>query len=454
MTYPETQERDSGSGRLGMVAVLLCIAFLAFVAGSFLMYRGVFPASALRPAFQAAVALHDRLTGYQDPVQTDFWTDARTDARGVLRHDPTRARQGMTLYTSGHEQRAVLMDMDGRVVHDWALPYSAAWEEGSAVRRPRPDAFIHIEKAHVFPNGDLLALYTAIGDTPWGYGLVKMDAESNVIWKYLGHAHHDFDIDDEGNIYVLTHEISYEDLPGYFGGLHKPRIDEFIVKLSHEGQELKKFWLMGAFAASPFGRRLYFVPWHVHDGNGDYLHANSIHVVREPVPGIPRSRPGQLLVSLREISTIALADMEEDSVVWAMSGSWVRQHDAQFLSNGNILLFDNEGDPSGYGVSRVMEFDPATHGVVWSYQGNEDDPLDSVMRSTQSRLDNGNTLVVESMAGRLIEVTREGEIVWEFVNPVRGGDNDSRVPVIFWVQRLDPESYFTPEFRKRLRTAQ
>jgi hypothetical protein len=36
------------------------------------------------------------------------------------------------------------------------------------------------------------------------------------------------------------------------------------------------------------------------------------------------------------------------------------------------------------------------------------------------RLPNGNTLITESAFGRFFEVTREGEIVWEYVNPFFG----------------------------------
>jgi hypothetical protein len=31
-------------------------------------------------------------------------------------------------------------------------------------------------------------------------------------------------------------------------------------------------------------------------------------------------------------------------------------------------------------------------------------------------------------------------LVWEFVNPVRGGPDQGKIPIIFWVQRLDPQS--------------
>ena len=153
---------------------------------------------------------------------------------------------------------------------------------------------------------------------------------------------------------------------------------------------------------------------------------------------------------MREISTIVLVDLESEQIVWALSGSWLRQHDAEFLPNGNLLLFDNEGNPSGPGISRVIEMNPVTQEVVWSYGSKENEMLDSVARSTQNRLANGNTLIVESLAGRLLEVTPEGDIVWEFINPVRGGAEQDRIPIIFWVERLDPSRDLSPGFRRTL----
>jgi hypothetical protein len=448
---PYATKRDPGEpgNTLPILFGILGVALLAFLGGSYAMNRGLFPADYLRRAFDSGNALYDKMTRYQDPVQTDFWQPARTEGRGVVFHDPGAAYEGLTLYTSTHDQRAFLIDMEGRVVHQWALPFSKVWDDTAAVKNPQPDSMVWIEKAHLFPNGDLLALYAANGDTPWGYGLVKMDRNSKVIWRYLEHAHHDFDIDRDGNIYVLTQAIAENDLPG-FEHLNKPRIDDFVAKLSPDGHELERFWVTGAFAESGFGRRLYFVPWDVHQSRGDYLHANAVDVLDAPVPGIPESRAGQVLLSLREVSTVALADMEKQSMVWGATGAWLRQHDAQFLPDGSLMLFDNEGAPGGHGPSRVIELDPATEQITWSYGNRADQPLDSVARSSETRLANGNTLIVESMAGRMIEVTPAGRIVWDFVNPVRGGAAEDRIPVIFWAERFAPDRDLTPDFRTAL----
>jgi len=41
----------------------------------------------------------------------------------------------------------------------------------------------------------------------------------------------------------------------------------------------------------------------------------------------------------------------------------------------------------------------------------------SVSASAARRLPNGNTFIDEGQSGRLFQVTRDGDIVWEYVNP-------------------------------------
>jgi hypothetical protein len=71
--------------------------------------------------------------------------------------------------------------------------------------------------------------------------------------------------------------------------------------------------------------------------------------------------------------------------------------------------------------------------------------MESVIRSSQQRLPNGNTRFDEGDGGRLVEVDAAGEIVWEYVNPVRG-DEDERIPVVMLGERR-PRDWFHPSFR-------
>jgi len=65
------------------------------------------------------------------------------------------------------------------------------------------------------------------------------------------------------------------------------------------------------------------------------------------------------------------------------------------------------------------------------------------------RLSNGNTLICEGCDGRIFEVTRAGEVVWEYVNPHCFVD-PTRAGLNNWVFRA---FRYTPEEIERARRA-
>jgi hypothetical protein len=431
---------------LWFAAFVAAIGFLGFVGGSYVMLANAFPSGYLANAYQGGQALLAQKTRYNSPYPTELWQPARTEARGVTIHDPTRAHAGYTLYTSGHAQQASLISMTGETVHEWHLPFSAVWDDTADVKAPRPDSHIYYRKAYLYPNGDLLAIYIASGDTPWGYGLVKMDKDSKVIWTYLQRVHHDLDVSSDGRIYTLTHEIRDTVIENW-AHLKAPRIDDFVVVLSPDGQEIEKVSVVDAFIASPYALLVNTVAWY---SAGDFFHTNAIDLLdpraAEDLSGVSGD---QILLSMRELGTLGLLDLDRKVFTWALRGPWIGQHDPDLLADGNMLLFDNFGHFGPGGISRVIEFDPKTLEIVWSYSGAEDRPLYSNLRSAQERLANGNTLITESDGGRLLEVAPDGEIVWEYFNPVRGGEADELIPVVSWGQRIEP-TRLDPEFLESL----
>jgi hypothetical protein len=94
------------------------------------------------------------------------------------------------------------------------------------------------------------------------------------------------------------------------------------------------------------------------------------------------------------------------------------------LSSGNILIFDN-GAQRGY--TRVLELEPASRTIAWEYRGTPPESFFSRWQGNAQRLDNGNTLITESDRGHVFEITREGEIVWEFWNPEIEDDKRKRI---------------------------
>ena len=99
----------------------------------------------------------------------------------------------------------------------------------------------------------------------------------------------------------------------------------------------------------------------------------------------------------------------------------------------------------------MIEFDPLTLEIIWQYSYAEAGCIPkmtsykfySPLISAAQRLPNGNTLITEGSGGRLLEVTRDCELVWEYISPYFGLDNMSnhvyrayRVPYA-WVPQLD-----------------
>jgi outer membrane protein assembly factor BamB len=439
----ESSEPSSLLDRILQAGFFAALLLMVLVAGAVLSAAGIFPGPQIARAYQGGKALYDKMTAYDDVFASDLWHAARSTDRGVTVHHPFRAQEGVTLYTSGHEPAAWLISMDGEVLHEWRRPFSTVWHEGAAVKQPQPDSHVYFRKAMVYPNGDLLVVYEGVGDTPYGYGLVKMDKDSRPIWTYMGRAHHDVDVGKDGRVYVLTQDVTQGVIEG-FEHLRPPRLDDFVVVLSPDGEELKKVPLLQAFVNSPYKRMLNTVPWFA---NGDYLHTNTVDVISaEQAAHFPFASEGQVLLSMRDIGAIAVLDLAREQIVWALQGPWVGQHDPDILPNGNILLFDNYGHYGEGGISRVIEFDPRSMEIVWSYTGSGDHPFESAIRSGQERLPNGNTLITESDGGRLLEVTRDGDVVWEYLNPERRTGHDPELTaVVSGAQRIDPAS-LDPDF--------
>jgi hypothetical protein len=336
---------------------------------------------------------------------------------GVVRHDRDRARAGYNLYTSGHAPEAVLMDMDGRVLHRWARPYREVWPDSAARRHPDHDFW---RRARLLPGGELLAIVD-------GFGILKLDRDSRVLWARHNGAHHDLELLPGGEILVLTREARV------IRRVHPrdPVLVDFIVRLDRDGHELQRASLLEAFENSPE----YGAIWQrARKRTGDVFHTNSLELLDgRAAHRHPAFTAGGVLVSIRELDTIAVVELETPAVIWAMQGPFAAQHDATVLDDGTIMLFDNEDGP---GVSAVEVYDPATARERWRFAGTPARPFYSRTCGTSQPLAGGHVLVTESDNGRAFEITREGEVVWDFYNPHRAGERDEFIATLFELRRL------------------
>ena len=134
------------------------------------------------------------------------------------------------------------------------------------------------------------------------------------------------------------------------------------------------------------------------------------------------------------------------------------QHDIRWIpagypGAGNLMDFSNEVTHASPPYSQVVEFVPPVGAngrytlgaeqpfgpdqAAWTYSDNG---FFSPFISGAQRISNGNTLVTFGPQGRFVEVTTEGEIVWEYWTPYSG---EVRMPDGSWPQPGAPFVYAT-----------
>lgn len=374
-------------------------------------------------------------------TSTGNWFPARFAQSGLLRHDPARAHDGVTLYGVAPDLSVHLLDMDGKELHRWSLTRDAVMPGAASQSRTFFGMLeAQIEGRHLYPNGDLLVVYEQQAMGEWGGPVVKLDKNSHILWKAAVKSHHALQVVGD-QIYVLTQNFtppSREPVIPSLAGM--PYIDDLVTVLDGDGKVLNSHSVLEALAHTETMRLGDVVPF---NDRADPLHTNALDVLTEAnARFIPGAKPGDVLLSLKHLDMLVVMDLQTDRIIWTLRGGWRAQHDAKMLSNGHILLFDNEGGLLRHGRSRALEIDPATGGIVWSFAGSDADPLYSEIRGGVQRLDGGNTLISESTTGRILEVTPDGAVAWEYVQPIQDTEQGRKiVPALgIGVARLDPAS--------------
>ncbi len=127
-------------------------------------------------------------------------------------------------------------------------------------------------------------------------------------------------------------------------------------------------------------------------------------------------KPDNILISLNMIGFIII-DPTTDTIVWKYDYSKLGSgqiHSPRFLQNGHILFFLNESKHEGF--SKIIEMDPLTNAVVWSYR--KEQPFVLYNKQFGSVIPvNDNTFLVThtSHGGQAFELDRlTNTILWEW----------------------------------------
>ncbi len=346
---------------------------------------------------------------------------------GTTLYEPENCNNGYTLTFSG--LTVTLVDMNGRAVNAWALGTETT-EHGADRARLLPDGRVLVSRGGMMSRDGLVEEYDWDHNRVWQYVPEGEVPHS----RYLG-PHHDVYRKENGNTLVICREavpLAYMEevqTPAWQG---VQLYGDAILEVNRAGETV---WVWHAYEHLDLDlpRDVASSDWWAGPYNNtapDWTHFNTVRSLPENRwydAGDERFRPGNVIVSPRQLSTVYLIDRETDEIVWSYSGDYrgglSGQHEPYMIEKGlpgagNILIFDNGATPRDVahaGASFVLEVNPVTKELVWVYdQGLK---FYSTFTSSAQRLPNGNTLICEASHKRVFEVTPDGRTVWEYVAP-------------------------------------
>ena len=336
--------------------------------------------------------------------------------RGI---DKARAHPGFTLFApiAATNRTVYLIDMEGNVVHRWEMPYP-----------PGLHGYL-TERGTLFYNGKI-PNETHLGKSPFmGGAVMEVDWNGKVLWEVKNPEHHHDGIRlRNGNVMLigarpLAPEIARRVRGGRAGSEDEGRMNvDYLLEVTIDGKVVWE-WRV-ADHLDPEKDRI----TGEQDPRDEWTHAN----------GLSETQDGNILLSCRNTSTVMRINRKTGGIDWKLGPPPLSgQHAPYMLENGHVLLFDNGPHrlDETFPYSRVLEIDPATNAIAWKFQESPPQNFFSDRISNAVRLRNGNTLINEGMFGRFFEVTPDGSIVWEYVNPFFGGPPKAQTNAVFRVQR-------------------
>jgi len=260
--------------------------------------------------------------------------------------------------------------------------------------------------------------------------LFKINSCSQLDWVLNKEFHHAIEEDADGNLWVSSRQKS-----NYYTNLLSQRNydDQTITKISADGKLLfeksvTKILEDNGYFSLIFGTGRYFP---------DKIHLNDIQPL---VFSGKYWNKGDLLLSLKHISTILLYRPSTDKVIWLKTGPWLNQHDVDVVSSSSIAVFGN--DIYFHKTGRVGSMIYG-HNNIYLYNFEQDStltPFTGVMKSADIRteheglqefLPDGSVFVEETGRGRLLRLSREN-LIWEYTPRV----SDAAVSLLSWSRYL------------------
>ncbi|MBL8726189.1 MAG: aryl-sulfate sulfotransferase [Planctomycetes bacterium] len=332
-----------------------------------------------------------------------------------------RAQPGLNLVTAigADALEALVLDLDGKQLHRWSIDWFQLWPDASHVPerlRPQSRPGTHIDGAVLLEDGDLVFHFEHLG-------MMRLDAQGQVVWRLPYQTHHSITRGDDGNLWVCGQKEHTVALPE-FPSLLPPFVEDTILEVSPEGRILREWSVPGLLRQN--GREGLLCLANTDNfstaESGDVTHLNHV----EPFPArLPAGEfgPGSVLVSLRNVNTVFVFDSRSGRMQFVSTGQFVRQHDPHFLDGNTISVFDNHvlGPADPHPQSRILLLHAPDQAVKTYFAGTPEQPFFTPILGRHQWLPNGHLLITDSCNGRAFELDRNLQVVWWYIHYVGEG---------------------------------
>ncbi len=418
-------------------AFVLSLMAFAYLGGYATRWHQWFPNTLLERASSQMTALVGdwKTRGLKDRVYD------RSGARVVA---PDRTQPGLTLITSYWTRAdseepvpgAKLIDRAGRTVHEWHPDREALFGGGNLMKGGSPERE-DFAGSYLFPNGDLILVLDYIG-------AVRLNSCGDPLWQMKEGNHHFFSRADDGSFWMpgtsAERRRTTAQYPDGLPGIETPLWMDLILNITADGEVRRRINVLDLLYENDLERHIVkaFGP-QARTVHPDAVHLNDVEPLSASMAdAYPLFEAGDLVVSLRKPSLVFVFDPDSGVVKWHASHPFLHQHDPDFTGDGWIGVFDNNFDLTKRGTmlggSRIVSIQPHTDSMRIRFPTTHSDHLYTRVQGQWQDLANGNMLLVERDAGRVVEVGPDGRTVWEWIHKPYG---DSKVPIVSGAHRYD-----------------
>lgn len=219
--------------------------------------------------------------------------------------------------------------------------------------------YVEIETVSMYSNRDVLVEFFFRDSHPEGGGVARIDPSGRVLWYRRDYIHHQVHLTKDDIVLAPSKRLvrGRSELPDLFadpsGDCHEYVVD-YVHVLNGAGEMLAEASVLEAVLASPWRQVLEHTTNHC-----DPTHLNFVHEVQEDVAGISDVGPGDLVLSLRNLSAIGVLDRESLRLKRLHRGTFHAQHGVTHLKGSKFIMFDNRGGGQPR-MSRLLVVDLAT----------------------------------------------------------------------------------------------